>query len=291
MVSSSSSGGEYNGQEPLAAAMSSMRRMVARAVARCADEVFHDMLYTALFNDRQFEQLFAIRTPQVEVFLREADPTKLYAYYEHHGEFARAANLMSQLAHSEMDLPIAVRIRYLQRAVASAEKAVSTSSGGMETSSTPARSSSQSAILGGTLISSSSSSGVGADARKALSDNLVELRDTLDIAGNITIFLFYATDDDTDDWYNCLQNTSCWRTQSFLKISAATASTQRLRKVLSQPSRRASADSWRRWRRWCGGWTRSCWASRTFFMRCACSTGCGTCACFCSTCRATRMRT
>jgi hypothetical protein len=63
----------------------------------------------------------------------------------------KAATLMSALARDEADVDISVRIGYLQRAVASAERAVACA-------------------------------GETADGQ-AMADSLVDLRDTLEIAG------------------------------------------------------------------------------------------------------------
>jgi hypothetical protein len=114
-----------------------------------------------------------IRSPFIESFLRETDATKLYAYYEFHGEFMKASNLMSLLAHVESDLDIAVRILYLQRAVASAEKAVTS----VGQSSNPAVNPALASPAWNTDLVLNP-----VDARKQVSDIVVELKDTLDIA-------------------------------------------------------------------------------------------------------------
>jgi hypothetical protein len=77
-----------------------------------------------------------------------------FRYYELHGESLKATALMNALARDEADCAINVRVGYLQRAVASAERA-----------SAQARN--------------------GEDAQMA-SELLLDLRDTLEIAGEVT---------------------------------------------------------------------------------------------------------
>lgn len=66
-----------NAFDPLVLAMRSMQAMILRAVNKCDDDLFHDMLYATLFRENK-DQLFLIRTSQVERYLNETDPVVLY---------------------------------------------------------------------------------------------------------------------------------------------------------------------------------------------------------------------
>ncbi len=96
-----------------------------------------------------------------------------HSYYEHHGEFVKASNLMSLLAHAQEEVDIEVRIACLQKAVASAEKAV-------HSTATPFSSAaaSSSANRGDLVVFGES----GGASKQMISDSLAELKDTLDIA-------------------------------------------------------------------------------------------------------------
>lgn len=85
----------------------------------------------------------------------------IFSYYHRHGEFAKAATLMSQLARSPQEAEIGTRIAHLQKAVASAEKSIATSAGSLE--------------------------------GQLMSENLLDLKDTLEIAGWIALSDFYTS--------------------------------------------------------------------------------------------------
>lgn len=52
--------------------------MVERAVGSCSDPLMHEILYAALYDSGNLEQLLTIRTVMLEKFLHERYPTLLY---------------------------------------------------------------------------------------------------------------------------------------------------------------------------------------------------------------------
>jgi len=51
----------------------------------------------------------------------------MHSYYEQHSEFIKASNLMSILARSDEDTDIETRVDYLNKAIASAQRAIASS--------------------------------------------------------------------------------------------------------------------------------------------------------------------
>lgn len=90
----------------------------------------------------------------IDDILTNTSPFSLYdvrSYYHRHGEFVKATVLMSGMARSEEDVEIGTRIAHLHKAVASAERAVACSASAAEC--------------------------------QHMTETLVDLKDTLDIAG------------------------------------------------------------------------------------------------------------
>lgn len=99
-------------------------------------------------------------------------------YYERHGAFKEATKVMSTLARQEEDLDISTRIKYLIKAVASAEKACNTReyNGGSSLRSLNSLSS---------VEYKNQTNALSVDtSNKFWVDQLIDLKDTLEIAGN-----------------------------------------------------------------------------------------------------------
>eukprot|EP00981_Chlorochromonas_danica_P004316 scaffold867_cov176-Ochromonas_danica.AAC.3 len=95
--------------------------MVQRTLSTSNDIVLHEMLFDRLLNERS-DVLLQVSSPHLEPFLRGRDPVFLYKYYEHGGEYKKAAALMATLATVDEDLNIVTRIEYLTLSLTSAGK-------------------------------------------------------------------------------------------------------------------------------------------------------------------------
>lgn len=104
-------------------------KMIEDALSVCADPLFRSLLFEC-FLAADTEILVKLKpSAEMEDFLREKDPILLYRYYRLHAQYVQAAQHMDQLARSDDDVDIVVRIDHLNRAVSSASSACDVSSG------------------------------------------------------------------------------------------------------------------------------------------------------------------
>jgi hypothetical protein len=104
-------------------------KMIEDALSVCSDPLFRSLLFEC-FLAADTEILVKLKpSAEMEDFLREKDPILLYRYYRLHAQYVQAAQHMDQLARSDDDVDIMVRIDYLNRAVSSASSACDVSSG------------------------------------------------------------------------------------------------------------------------------------------------------------------